>query len=101
MLAILLLWAAYQVREVLLLLYISGLLGDRLQSDHSPDRTAAAPADRHAAIPPLAGDSRPLRVHHRHLHRIGMMVFPPLIDQAQEFWAQKEQMFEQGAAVPA
>jgi len=95
-LAVLLLWAAYLVREVLLLLYISGLL-----------------AIGFSPIVRLIERQRLLPVGTQRFPRwlailvlyvfiigafvgIGMMVFPPLIDQAQEFWAQKEQMFEQG-----
>ena len=101
-LAVLLLWAAYLVREVLLLLYISRTAGDRLQPDRPADRAAAAAAGRHAGAFP-----RWLAILVLYVFiigtfvGIGMLVFPPLIDQAQEFWAQKEQMFEQGAAVPA
>jgi predicted PurR-regulated permease PerM len=95
-LTILLLWAAYLVREVLLLLYISGLL-----------------AIGFSPIIRLIERQRLLPIGTQRFPRwlailvlyvfiigtfigIGMMIFPPLIDQAQEFWAQKEQMFEQG-----
>ena len=40
-LAVILLWAAYLVRDVLLLLYVSGAARDRLQPDRPPDRAAA------------------------------------------------------------
>ena len=95
-LAVLLLWAAYLVREVLLLLYVSGLL-----------------AIGFSPIVRLIERQRLLPIGTRRAPRwlailvlyvviigtfvgIGMMIFPPLIDQAQEFWAQKEQMFERG-----
>ena len=95
-LAGLLLWAAYLVREVLLLLYISGLL-----------------AIGFSPIIRLIERQRLLPVGTRRFPRwlailvlyvfiigtavgIGMMIFPPLYEQAQEFWAQKEQMFERG-----
>lgn len=95
-LAALLLWAAYLVREVLLLLYISGLL-----------------AIGFSPIVRLIERQRLLPVGSRRFPRwlailvlyvfiigtfvgIGMMIFPPLIDQAQAFWEQKEEMFEQG-----
>ena len=95
-LAVLLLWAAYLVHEVLLLLYISGLL-----------------AIGFSPIVRLIERQRLLPIGTRRAPRwlailvlyvfiigtfvgIGMMMFPPLIDQAQEFWAQKEQMFERG-----
>ena len=94
-LTIILLWAAYRVREVLLLLYVAGLL-----------------AIGFSPIVRLIERQRLLPVGTRRLPRwlailvlyvfiigtfvaIGMLIFPPLIDQAQEFWAQKEQMFAQ------
>jgi predicted PurR-regulated permease PerM len=94
-LAALLLWAAYLVSDVLLLLYISGLL-----------------AIGFSPIVRLIERQRLLPIGTRRAPRwlailvlyvfiigtfvgIGMLIFPPLIDQAQEFWAHKEQMFEQ------
>src|SRR5688500_13802232 len=94
--AVVLLWALYHVREVLLLLYISGLL-----------------AIGFSPIIRLIERQRLLPIGTQRFPRwlailvlyvfiigtfvgIGMMIFPPLIDQAQEFWEQKEQMFEQG-----
>lgn len=91
-----LVWTAYLVREVLLLLYISGLL-----------------AIGFSPIVRLIERQRLLPVGTRRFPRwlailvlyvaiigtlvgIGMVIFPPLFEQAQEFWAQKEQMFEQG-----
>ncbi|CAN5795528.1 AI-2E family transporter [soil metagenome] len=90
------LWAAYLVRNVLLLLYISGLL-----------------AIGFSPIVRLIERQRLLPVGSKRFPRwlailvlyvfiigsfvgIGMMIFPPLFEQAQEFWTQKEQMFEQG-----
>lgn len=95
-LAALLLWAAYLVREVLLLLYISGLL-----------------AIGFSPIVRLIERQRLLPIGTQRFPRwlailvlyvfiigtfvgIGMLIFPPLVDQAQEFWSQKEQMFERG-----
>ena len=95
-LAIVLLWTAFQVRNVLLLLYISGLL-----------------AIGFSPIVRLIERQRLLPVGTKRFPRwlailvlyvviigtfvgIGMMIFPPLVEQAQEFWSQKEQMFEQG-----
>ena len=50
-LAVILLWAAYLVRDVLLLLYISGLLARRVQPDRPADRTAAGAAHRRPRFP--------------------------------------------------
>jgi predicted PurR-regulated permease PerM len=92
--AVVLLWALYHVREVLLLLYISGLF-----------------AIGFSPIVRLIERQRLLPVGTRRFPRwlailvlyvfivgslvaIGMLVFPPLVDQAQQLWAQKTQMFE-------
>ena len=91
-----LLWVAYQVRDVLLLLYISGLLAigfspivRLIERQHLlPVGTRRFP--RWLAILVLYVFIIGTFVG------IGMMIFPPLFDQAQELWAQKEQMFEQG-----
>jgi len=91
-----LLWVAYQVRDVLLLLYISGLLAigfspivRLIERQHLlPVGTRRFP--RWLAILVL------YVVIIGTFVGIGMMIFPPLFDQAQELWAQKEQMFEQG-----
>ncbi|MBA3638545.1 MAG: AI-2E family transporter [Acidobacteria bacterium] len=95
-LTVLLLWAAYLVREVLLLLYISGLLA----IGFSP---IVRLIERQRLLP-VGGKRFPRWSAILVLYvfiigvfvGIGMMIFPPLIDQAQELWAQKEQMFEQG-----
>ena len=93
-LAVLLLWAAYLVRQVLLLLYISGLLA----IGFSP---IVRLIERQRLLP-IGGKRFPRWSAILVLYvfiigvfvGIGMMVFPPLIDQAQEFWSHKEQMFE-------
>jgi len=94
-LAVILLWAAYHVREVLLLLYISGLF-----------------AIGFSPIVRLIERQRLLPVGSRRFPRwlailvlyvfivgsfvsIGMLIFPPLVDQAQQLWDQRTQMFEQ------
>jgi predicted PurR-regulated permease PerM len=95
-LAVLLLWAAYLVREVLLLLYISGLLA----IGFSP---IIRLIERQRVLP-IGTQRFPrwLAILVLYVFIIGtfvgvaMMIFPPLIDQAQEFWEQKEQMFQQG-----
>jgi predicted PurR-regulated permease PerM len=93
-LAVVLLWAAYLVRDVILVLYISALL-----------------AIGFSPIVRLIERQRLLPVGTRRFPRwlailvlyvfiiglligIGVLVFPPLADQAQEFWAQKNQLFE-------
>lgn len=90
----LLLFVAFLIREVLLMLYISGLL-----------------AVGFSPIVRLIERQRLLPVGTKRFPRwlailvlyvaiigaftgIGMLVFPPLFEQAQEFWSQKEQMFE-------
>jgi predicted PurR-regulated permease PerM len=90
------LYVAYQVRSVLLLLYISGLLAigfspivRLIERQHLlPVGTRRFP--RWLAILVLYVFIIGTFVG------IGMMVFPPLFQQAQDLWAEKEQMFEQG-----
>ncbi|HJR61738.1 MAG TPA: AI-2E family transporter [Vicinamibacterales bacterium] len=93
--AVVLLWALYHVREVLLLLYISGLF-----------------AIGFSPIVRLIERQRLLPVGTRRFPRwlailvlyvfivgsvvsVGMLMFPPLVDQAQQLWNQKDQMFDQ------
>lgn len=93
-LAVVVLWAAYTVREVILLLYISALL-----------------AVGFSPIVRLIERQRLLPIGTRRFPRwlailvlyvvilsalvgIGFLIFPPLAEQAQEFWAQKERLFE-------
>ena len=95
-LAVVVLWAAYTVREIILLLYISGLL-----------------AIGFSPIVRLIERQRLLPIGTRRFPRwlailvlyvfiistliaIGFMIFPPLVEQARELWAQKERMFERG-----
>lgn len=94
-LCVVVLWAAYHVREVLLLLYISGLF-----------------AIGFSPIVRLIERQRLLPVGSRRFPRwlailvlyvvivgtlvgIGMLIFPPLVEQAQQLWDQRAQMFEQ------
>jgi predicted PurR-regulated permease PerM len=93
--AVVLLWALYHVRHVLLLLYISGLFA-----------IGFSPMVR------LIERQRLLPVGSRRFPRwlailvlyvfivgsavaVGMLVFPPLVEQAQQLWNQKDQMFDQ------
>jgi predicted PurR-regulated permease PerM len=93
-----LLWAAYQVRDVLLLIYISGLF-----------------AVGFSPIVRLIQRQKMLPVGTRRFPRwmsilvlylfiigtltgIGFMVFPPLVDQAQQLWAAAPGMVERGQA---
>jgi len=93
-LTVILLWAAYQVRAVLLMVYISGLLAIgfspivRLieKQKFLPIGTQRFP--RWLAI---------LILYLAILSVFGLvasLVTPPLIDQAQAFWAAKDEMFE-------
>jgi predicted PurR-regulated permease PerM len=95
-LAVILLYALYVVRDVLLLLYISGLF-----------------AIGFSPIIRLIERQRLLPVGSRRFPRwlailvlyvfivgsvvaIGMLTFPPLVEQAQQLWDQRTQMFDQG-----
>lgn len=92
---VIVLWAAYHVREVLLLLYISGLF-----------------AIGFSPIVRLIERQRLLPVGSRRFPRwlailvlyvfivgalvgVGMLMFPPLVEQAQQLWDQRAQMFDQ------
>jgi predicted PurR-regulated permease PerM len=94
-LAVVVLWGLYHVRDVLLLLYVAGLL-----------------AVGFSPIVRLIERQRLLPVGTRRFPRwlailvlyvfilsalvsVGMLIFPPVIDQGQELWDQKSQMFEQ------
>ena len=93
-LAVIVLWAAYLVRDILLLIYIAGLLA----TGFSPivrliERQKALPIGtrrfpRWLAILVLyvfiLGS----------LTAIGFLVFPPLVEQAQQLWATLPAMFE-------
>jgi len=93
-LAVILLWALYSIRHVLLLLYVSGLF-----------------AVGFSPIVRLIERQRLLPVGTRRFPRwlailvlyvfivgslvgVGMLMFPPLVDQAQQLWNQKDQMFD-------
>lgn len=95
-LAIVLLWALYHVREVLLLIYISGLF-----------------AIGFSPIVRLIERQHLLPVGSRRFPRwlailvlyvfivgavvaLGMVIFPPLVEQAQQLWDQRAQMFYRG-----
>jgi predicted PurR-regulated permease PerM len=92
--AVILLWALYSVRDVLLLLYISGLF-----------------AVGFSPIVRLIERQRLLPVGTRRFPRwlailvlyvfmlgslvaVGMMIVPPIVEQAQQLWEQKAAMFE-------
>ena len=93
-LAVVVMWAAYLVRDVLLLLYISGLLAIgfspivRLieRQTFLPIGTQRFPRWLAILILYLAILSV--------LGLVASLVTPPLIDQAQAFWAAKDEMFE-------
>jgi predicted PurR-regulated permease PerM len=93
-LTVIVLWAAYLVRDVLLILYVSGLL-----------------AIGFSPIVRLIERQHVLPVGSRRFPRwlaililylgiigaftlVGVLVFPPLIDQAQALWAAKDEMFD-------
>ena len=99
-LAVILLWAAYLVRDVLLLLYISGLLA----IGFSP---IVRLIERQKVLP--IGTRRFPRwlaililylVILGTLTSVGALVFPPLVDQAQQLWTALPEMFDRGAGVP-
>jgi predicted PurR-regulated permease PerM len=94
--AVILLWVLYQIRDVLLLLYISGLF-----------------AIGFSPIVRLIERQRLLPVGTRRFPRwlailvlyvfiigvligVGGIIFPPLVEQAQQLWDQRTQMFERG-----
>lgn len=94
-LTVIVLWAAYQVRAVLLMVYISGLLA----VGFSP---IVRLIERQKLLP--IGPRRFPRwlailiLYLAILSALGLvasLVMQPLIDQAQAFWAAKDEMFEQ------
>ena len=95
-LAVVLFWAAYQVRGVLLLLYISGLLA----VGFSP---IVRVIERQKLLPiGTRRFPRWLAILILYLAILGTfaaviaMVFPPLVEQAQQLWAALPEMFERG-----
>jgi predicted PurR-regulated permease PerM len=95
-LSVILLWAAYQVRGVLLLIYISGLLA----IGFSPivrliERQRLLPIGPHRFPRWLAILVLYLFILGT-ITAIGFLIFPPLIRQAQEFWAAAPVMLERG-----
>jgi predicted PurR-regulated permease PerM len=93
-LAVILLWAAFLVRDVLLLLYISGLLA----IGFSP---IVRLIERQKALPiGTARFPRWLAILILYLGILGtitlviVLVFPPLSDQAQQLWGARFEMFE-------
>ena len=93
-LAVVLIWAAYLVRGVLLLLYVSGLLA----VGFSP---IVRLIERQQVLP-IGSRRFPrwlaiLLLYLAILGTLGLvasLVMPPLIDQAQALWDQKDEMFE-------
>lgn len=97
-LAVIILWCAYLVRDVLLLLYISGLLAVGL----SPivrliERQKLMPVGTRRFPRWMAILILYLFVIGG-LVGIGFMVAPPLIDQAQQLWASRYDLFERAQA---
>ncbi len=92
-LAVIVVWALYSVRDVLLLLYISGLFA----VGFSP---IVRLIERQRLLP-VGGRRFPRWLAILVLYvfmvgsmvALGMLVFPPLVDQAQQLWSQKTQMF--------
>jgi predicted PurR-regulated permease PerM len=97
--AVILLWALYEIRDVLLLLYISGLF-----------------AIGFSPIIRLIERQRLLPVGTRRFPRwlailvlyiviigtliaVGGLIFPPLVEQAQQLWDQRTQMFERAQQI--
>jgi len=93
-LAVILLWAAFLVRDVLLLLYISGLLA----IGFSP---IVRLIERQKVLP-IGSQRFPrwLAILVLYLGILGTfalvasLVFPPLVDQGQQLWDEKDEMFE-------
>src|SRR5688572_5754522 len=93
-LSIIVLWAAYLVRDVLLLLYVSGLLA----IGFSPivrliERQQVLPIGSRRFPRWLAILILYLAILGT-LALVGSLVLPPLVDQAQAFWRAKDEMFE-------
>ena len=93
-LAVIVLWAAFLVRDVLLLLYVSGLLA----IGFSP---IVRLIERQKALPiGLRRFPRWFAILILYLAILGtlalvvVLVFPPLVDQAQQLWSAKDEMFE-------
>ena len=94
--AVVVIWGLYHIRDVLLLLYVAGLLA----VGFSP---IVRLIERQRLLP--VGTQRFPRwlailvlyvVMLSALVSVGMLIVPPVVDQAQELWDQKSQMFEQG-----
>lgn len=93
-LAFIVLWAAYTVRTVLLLLYVSGLLA----IGFSPivrliERQKVLPIGG-ARFPRWLAILLLYLVIVGALVGVGMLVIPALIEQSQQLWAAKDEMFE-------
>jgi predicted PurR-regulated permease PerM len=93
-LTVILLWAAYLVRDVLLSIYVSGLLAIGL----SPmvrliERQKVLPIGTRRFPRWLAILILYLAIVGT-LTLVGMLVFPPLIEQAQQLWAVRVEIFE-------
>jgi predicted PurR-regulated permease PerM len=91
---VILLWAAYLVRDVLLMLYVSGLLA----VGFSPivrliERQQVLPIGSRRFPRWLAILILYLAILGS-LALVGSLVLPPLIDQAQALWSAKDEMFE-------
>src|SRR5215203_6929319 len=88
------LWSAFLVRSVLLLLYVSGLFA----IGFSPivrliERQKLLPAAR-TRFPRWLAILVLYLVIIGALVGVGMLVVPPLIEQSQQLWAAKDAMFE-------
>src|SRR3954467_5762575 len=107
-LAIIVLWAAFLVRDVLLLLYISGLLAIgfspivRLIERQKVLPIGSRPFPPRPPLPvPFLPALRGLAILILYLAILGVLglvialVLPPLVDQAQQLWSAKNDMFEQ------
>ena len=94
-LTVMLLWAAYLVRGVLLMLYVSGLLA----VGFSPivrliERQTVLPIGSRRFPRWLAILILYLAILGT-LALVASLVFPPLVDQAQQLWRAKDEMFDQ------
>ena len=99
-LAVMVFWAAYTVRKVLIIVYVSVVLA----IGFSPivriiERQKLVPIGE--AVAALAGDPDSLRRASWARSRwCSSLIFPPLVEQAQALWAKRTEMFERGPAVP-
>ena len=96
-LAGIILWAAYEAREILLIIYISGLLAIGLgPTVHRIENALPASAGR---LPRWFAILVIYLLLMGVLTVVGLMVVPPLIDQSRELWRRLPELIDQGQAL--